>query len=424
MLKTSNKAQAHLRTVGLALLLSTAVTLPFTSATASPERVADATVSTRAASTTVNLDVKAEVSNQRQAKATVTVRSTGTFPSGTLLVREGNKTLAKRTVAGGTRRSAELVLPLLETGPHQLKGLFRTDAGVVARSESVAVTSRAGCAWRPPVCGYPGRSNTGPAKGTNFKSVPGEIRSGKGWHFDSRGWIEVDGDNAVVSGISSTYDLNITADNVTVRDSKLVVSGESFGIALRSVNSVTIERVSITAPSASGPQRLMVGIKDVYSDSTGTLIRRNDISRTATGVQVDAGRIVGNFIHDLGFTGDDHVNGTTSNGGSELLVIRHNTIFNPHDQTDAISLFQDFGPQRNRRIVDNLIAGGGYTLYAGANPGREATATNIIVRRNRFSRALFPNGGFFGPATAYAAGGGNEWSGNVWDTTGATVPRP
>ena len=61
MLKTSsNKTPSHLRRVGLALLLSTAVTLPFTSATASPDRVADATVTTRAASTTVTLDVKAE----------------------------------------------------------------------------------------------------------------------------------------------------------------------------------------------------------------------------------------------------------------------------------------------------------------------------------------------------------------------------
>ena len=119
------------------------------------------------------------------------------------------------------------------------------------------------------------------------------------------------------------------------------------------------------------------------------------------------GLIEDNYIHDLGYKAGDHVNGFTCNGGSTQLTIRHNTVFNQHSQTDAVSLFQDFGPQSNRLITNNLLAGGGYTLYAGANPGKESTATNIVVTNNRFSTKFYPRGGSYGPYTAYASGQGN-----------------
>ena len=70
-----------------------------------------------------------------------------------------------------------------------------------------------------------------------------------------------------------------------------------------------------------------------------------------------AGLIQDNYIHDLGLTGDDHLNGTTSNGSTTPLAIIHNTVFNPHGQTDAISLFEDFGTEGNVTITGNLVAG-------------------------------------------------------------------
>lgn len=281
-----------------------------------------------------------------------------------------------------------------------------------------------GCAADPSACGYPDASNTGVPSGTTLVKVPEDVTSGKGWHYDSRGWIEVDTAGATLSGITTTKNVNVTASNVTVQNSRIIVSGESFGISIRRANNVTVRNNEIAGPKASGPTRLMVGVKDVYADSVNLKVVGNDIWHTATGVQMDQGLIQDNYIHDLGFTGDDHVNGTTSNGGSKSLTIRHNTVFNPHDQTDAISLFQDFGVQANRVIDDNLLAGGGYTIYAGANRGLESTATNIKVTNNRISPKFYPQGGHFGYATAYTIGGGNAWSGNVWDDTGRSIPQP
>ena len=133
---------------------------------------------------------------------------------------------------------------------------------------------------------------------------------------------------------------------------------------------------------------------------------------------MSAGLIEGNYIHDLGFIEGDHVNGTTDNGGSENeLIIRGNTIFNQHPQTDAISLFQDFGGQSDRLIKGNLVAGGGYAIYAGAKAGHPAP-TAIRIVGNRFSRHIYPKAGQFGPLAAFdPAGSGNSFSDNYWDDT-------
>src|SRR5262249_24925740 len=113
---------------------------------------------------------------------------------------------------------------------------------------------------------------------------------------------------------------------------------------------------------------------------------------------------------------------TTSNGsGGELLTIRHNTVLNSMSQTDAISLFEDFGRQYNRIIDDNLVAGGGYTIYGGANAGGAPTS-DIRITNNRIPRLYFQNGGTYGPLAAWSgSGSGNVWSGNVWDDSGQPV---
>jgi hypothetical protein len=232
--------------------------------------------------------------------------------------------------------------------------------------------------------------------------------------------VSIDGDGAVFDGYAVNANIDVTADNVTIRNVRMVQGGEGFGISLRHTSGVTIQNCEITAPDASA-NRLMVGIKDIYGDSTGLRVLANEISRTSTGVQVESGLIQDNYIHDLGLKGSDHVNGTTSNGGSRQLTLRHNTILNPHSQTDAISLFQDFGPQANRIIDNNLLAGGGYTIYAGANAGKESGATNIQVTNNRISRMYYARGGSYGPIAAYANGQGNTFTGNIWDDTGLLV---
>jgi uncharacterized protein DUF4082 len=279
------------------------------------------------------------------------------------------------------------------------------------------------CGTTPSACGFPDASNTGVQSGVALRSVPGQVTKGTGWHWDN-GHITVDGAGAVLENISVEANVDVTASGVTVRNVRITTGGEDFGISLRHTKDVTIENTEISGRDG-GPGRLMVGIKDIYGDDQGTRVLRSDIAGTSTGIQIYAGLIQDNYIHDMGFKSGDHTNGTTDNGGSRSqLTLRHNTVLNSQGQTDAISLFQDFGTQTNRTIENNLVAGGGYTIYGGANPGGAQTS-NIRIVNNHFSRIYFAKGGYYGPATAFdARGPGNEWSGNVWDDTGAAVPAP
>ena len=272
------------------------------------------------------------------------------------------------------------------------------------------------CAPNPSACGYPDATNTG-AKGA-LKKVPGEVSSGPGWRTAGN-TVVIEKAGTVFQGYEVSGDINVNADNVTIRNVKSTESGESFGVAIRHAKNTLIEDFTIK-PSG---ERLMVGIKDVYGDAGGgTVVRRADIAGTSTGVQIYAGLIEDSYIHDMGLKAGDHINGTTSNGGTTLLTIRHNTIFNQFNQTDAVSLFQDFGPEKNRVIDNNLLAGGGYTIYGGANAGKEANATGIRITNNRISRMYFPRGGSYGWLAAWNPNGaGNVLGGNVWDHDGSPI---
>src|SRR5260370_18184414 len=104
-----------------------------------------------------------------------------------------------------------------------------------------------------------------------------------------------------------------------------------------------------------------------------------------------------------------------SNGGTPLLAITHNTIFNPVSQTDAVALFEDFSAQANRTVTNNLLAGGAYSIYGGAT--KTEPTSNIVITGNRFATNYYPNARAFRPV-AYldSTGQRNNWSSNTWDT--------
>jgi hypothetical protein len=266
-------------------------------------------------------------------------------------------------------------------------------------------------------CGYPGATTTGVPAGTSLTAVPAQATSGPGWSWNSGGWITVTGTGAVVSGLKISGHIEISASNVVVKNNDINQPGDNWGIALRSGSNVTVQNNNIYATAATGPNRLMVGIKD-FGGSAGVKILANNIYHADTGIQIEQGLIQGNYIHDMGYNDGDHINGITSNGGTTAaLTIDHNTILNSYGQTDAIGLFEDSGIQANRTISNNLLAGGGYTIYGGANPGKQAPS-NIQIIGNRISTIYFPNGGSFGPLTANNTAGGGSIVANIWDATG------
>jgi len=278
-------------------------------------------------------------------------------------------------------------------------------------SSSSSSAGMTNCVVQPSRCGYPDATNTGVPAGTTLRRVPQDLTSGPGWTWDSRGWIATS-DGAVVENLIIDGHVEVYGKNVTVRNNRILQSGENWAVALRTTTNATVANNDI---GVLGTPRLMVGVKDIYGDSTGIQVLRNNITNTSTGVQIYSGLIADNYIHDMGYKSGDHINGTTSNGGTTMMTIRHNTILNKYGQTDAISLFQDSDIEANRLITDNLVAGGGYTIYGGDNE-RFGKTYNIQITNNRFSTLYYPNGGSYGPIAAFDKNGsGNVATGNYWD---------
>jgi Right handed beta helix region len=251
--------------------------------------------------------------------------------------------------------------------------------------------------------------------------VPRQVASGRGWSWvAANDEVEVTGNGASLANLAIAGTLDIMASHVTVDDVK-VTSGSSFGVSLRHTAGVTIENSTITGQNTAAG-RVSAAICDVYGDSSGMVIRNDNISYFKTAIQVTTGRITGNYIHNPGYVPGDHTNGILDAGTTQPLTITHNTILISLGQTDAISLDATGSSQRvaNKVIRDNLLGGGSYTIYGGTSHGN--ATSHITISGNVFSQEFFPSSGQFGAAAYFSPqGAGNTWARNTWDTTGQDI---
>jgi hypothetical protein len=280
------------------------------------------------------------------------------------------------------------------------------------------------CEANPSACGFSDATSTGVPTGTVLKTVPGQVSSGSGWSYSAANKeIDVTGNGAVLSGLSISGSIRVSASNVTINGDQMVTGG-TFAVGLAHATGATVENSTISGLNTTSG-RVVSAIDDIYGDSTGTVVKNNDISAFRCGVQISVGTITGNYIHNPGYIAGDHTNGVIGNGGTGQLTITHNTILDSLDQTDAITINtqQVPGPVTNKTIEDNLLAGGDYAIYAGNAFGH--TTANVLIENNRFGQVYFPKSGQYGPAASFSStGSGNVWSGNVWDSTGKAVPSP
>jgi hypothetical protein len=266
------------------------------------------------------------------------------------------------------------------------------------------------------VCGFPDATNTGVPAGTGLKAVPGQVAGGKGWRYDpATRTVNVTGNWVSLTGLALTANLNISGSHVTVSDDRIITAGD-FGISLRHTRDVTITRTTVSGRNA-GRGRVNYAIDDIYGDSTGLVIRRDNIANWRIGVNAVAGLINGNYIHDPGYLPGDHTDGIYDAGGTRAQVISGNTILNDIGQTCAIMIESVKGQRTgNKTITGNLLAGGDYVIYAG---GAQRDSSHIVITDNRIGRAYFSAGGRYGPVAQFQAGGpGNTWSGNSWARNG------
>lgn len=259
------------------------------------------------------------------------------------------------------------------------------------------------CAAKPSKCGFPDATNTGVRPGKKLRPSGCVTATRDGQVIE----------NLVIDGCT----IGVEAQNVVIQNVKMTLTNvDMWAIIVREGASATIRNVEIAGRDLSEGSVQYAILSQTMSR---VKVRRANLHHCADCIQGERMTVVKSYIHDLANPPEAHVDGFQCNSSCEV-VLRGNTIFNQEGQTAAIALFADFGTPRNSIIEGNLLAGGGYTLYAG-----EDDATGIQVIGNRFSRHIFRKGGYYGPATNFAHGGsGNVWADNVWDDTGKKLGPP
>jgi hypothetical protein len=239
------------------------------------------------------------------------------------------------------------------------------------------------------VGGWPGPSNTGHPAGVQLTNTSGRT---------------ITADNTIIDGEKITGGLTIRGKNVVVRNSWIISSfgtGESVNgtgvIKIQSGGSATIERCTL-----DGSNRTHTAI---WFDGSSLVARGNNMFGTNDGIFVWDGNnftIEDNYLH--AFTeaaSNGHVDGFQTEGASHG-VIRHNTIDVTQGQTSAIAIWNSRRNSDDILVENNLLTGGGFTIYAEdyspseASPAGGYTVTNIRFINNKFSTVHFPCVGDFG----------------------------
>jgi hypothetical protein len=277
----------------------------------------------------------------------------------------------------------------------------------------------------PPMPGsWPSTQNTG-ATGS-LTTVNGDVTLSKAGQVYQ---------NMRVRGTIAVTACNVTIRNVEV-DSGEPYTGDStpdlFAIWLQQSETcgVTVDRVS-TITSSSPNVYVTTSIRDARG-SPVTITNSKLIGAQLGILGMSSGTIRGNYI-ELGPNMRGDHNDSVQGDGSSNLVIDHNTLLNPNDQTSALALYTEYGNNTNVTVSNNLMAGGGYTCYCGdgasQNDGTPARAVNVTFVNNVFWRRYFPDSGNFGAGRAYNPAGGGRWVNNVYmnadgTLTGQQVDQP
>jgi hypothetical protein len=256
--------------------------------------------------------------------------------------------------------------------------------------------------------GRPGASNTGPVAGTKLATVNGDQTYSKA--------------GQVIQNVDIHGYVRITAKNVVIRNAIVrggaVHCNASAVIEIEFGASATIEDTEIRPDH---PSACLDGIW-----ATAVTLTRVNIHGTVDGMKADDNTTVqDSWIHDLSAFASDpnqgggptHNDGIQTLGGHHLIV-RHNTISVGADANAAYQVTQDAGTVGDVTVQNNFLDGGSCTLNF-AHKGASSMA-GISVTGNRFGRHTeYDCPIIISTKTTLSAN-----SGNVYDDTGAAIPRP
>lgn len=260
-------------------------------------------------------------------------------------------------------------------------------AGKISAASLVVSSTQAGS----PSTGWPDASSTGVPAGTSLTIVNSDV------NITVAGTIY---ENRDVRGC-----ITVNAPNVIIRKSKVSCPGGAISSLSTNllVEDVTIECQSKVQTAAIGA--------DNYT------ARRVNVSKCENLLWAgDNVTIEDSYLHDpipYDPETDPHVDGIQMYFGSNVTM-RHNRIYAGNKSNVANSaIITQYAS--NVTIDNNLLAGGGYTVYCNDKGSGVLRVTN-----NHFSTIFFPKVGLYGPWLNCK--NQSQVTGNVYHETGQLLP--
>jgi hypothetical protein len=218
----------------------------------------------------------------------------------------------------------------------------------------------------------------------------------------------------VISGYQINSSLDIAANNVTVKNCYFNNVGGTFAVSFDG-NGSTLQNCEINGGSGGGDA--------VWIGGTGNSVTGCNIYSYAKDLYLSGDNITvtGNYLHGIVSSGehaenifiDGNNNGTTQTGIniSNNTCACNQTLPGGVNVAGPIFISSDFGEVSGVTINNNIMVGGGFTLFFGTN----ANVANIITTNNILGV------GNYGYQYSSQTTNGSTFSGNVDLITGQVI---
>jgi len=255
----------------------------------------------------------------------------------------------------------------------------------------------------PPLAGYPDATNTGPA----------------GTLTAHTGDITITTAGSTLQGMNITGCVLVKATGVTIKNNRIDCNGgfviNSDGISTGAALTITNNELTCNNTAGQPGQGTAIIVDNFVASG-------NNIHGCENGFYIGPNsNIHDNYVHDLlsGASGA-HTDGLQTDGAASNVSIVHNTFDSGPASLQATSaiIYDNQGSgDTNVNISDNLLAGGGYTLYCPR--GADSAFT---VQGNKFSTKYGAKVGIYGPTSDCATEG--VGSTNVYYPAGTPLATP
>lgn len=249
-----------------------------------------------------------------------------------------------------------------------------------------------------------------------------------------------------------TGTISVTANNVTIKNTRVTDSGSNCGsvscwaisvasnvtglvIQDSTVRGANATTSAIEADVRTGANVHMTLLRDYLYNAPDPILA---VYSAGTQYTVSDSYVISNGDPPPGgwHKEDIYINASTVNAN-------HNTLLNPDTQTATV--FGDTnGGGNSFTVTDSLLAGGGFLVYPQANHSGSSIGS-MNISNNNFARCTtspvynsssggtscsggadshgyWPYGGYFDvDAYIYCTGTGNTWANNKWDDNGSAV---